>query len=55
MAAWCPFSAPQPVCAMKGKQKFTYNDACFAAKDGAKVVSNKACAMKAAKMGKSKK
>ncbi len=53
--AWCPFTAAQPVCAVKGKQKFTYNDACFAAKDGATVVSNKACAVKAAKKGKSKK
>jgi hypothetical protein len=53
--AWCPFTAAQPVCAVKGKQKFTYNDACFAAKDGAKVVSNKACAVKAAKKGKGKK
>lgn len=55
MTAWCPFTAAQPVCAVKGKQKFTYNDACFAAKDGAKVVSNKACAVKAAKTGKGKK
>ena len=29
--------------------RFTYNDACFATKDGAKVVSNKACPAKAAK------
>jgi hypothetical protein len=47
--AWCPFVQPQPVCAVKGKQKFTYADACFAAKDGAKVVSNKACATKSGK------
>src|ERR1043166_2196030 len=48
-AAWCPFTAPKPVCATKGKMRFTYNDACFATKDGAKVVSNKACPAKAAK------
>jgi hypothetical protein len=51
VTAWCPFTAAQPVCGAKGKLRFTYNDACFAAKDGAKVVSNKACAVKAAKKG----
>ena len=53
--AWCPFTAPQPVCAARGKEKFTYADACFAAKDGAKVVSNGACGTKAAKKGGKKK
>lgn len=32
-----------PVCAVKGGMKFTYSNACFAAKDGAKVVSQGAC------------
>lgn len=52
---WCPFGQEQPVCATKGKQKITYATACFAAKDGAKVISNKACPTKAAKVGKAKK
>ena len=45
----------QPVCGQRGGMKFTYANSCSAEKDGAKVVSNKACAMKAAKKGKSKK
>jgi hypothetical protein len=49
--AWCMFYQ-QPVCAAKGKQKITYANACFAAKDGAKVVSQKACAVKKAKKAK---
>ena len=53
--AWCMFGQEQPVCATKGKQKITYATACFAAKDGATVVSSKACAVKAAKKGKGKK
>jgi hypothetical protein len=45
-----------PVCATKGGLKFTYANACFAAKDGAKVVSQKACpAPKAKKAKKGKK
>jgi hypothetical protein len=32
------------VCGMKGTQKFTYASACFALKDGAKIVSDNACA-----------
>ena len=31
------------VCGMKGTQKFTYANACFAMKDGAKIVSDSAC------------
>jgi hypothetical protein len=46
----CLGSAPGPVCATKGGQKFTYNNACFAAQDGAK--SAKAGACKEAKAGK---
>jgi hypothetical protein len=36
-----------PVCGVKGGLRFTYNNACFAKKDAAKVVSQGAC--KAAK------
>jgi hypothetical protein len=36
-----------PVCGARNGQRFTYNNACFAQKDGAKVVSQGAC--KAAK------
>ena len=44
-----------PVCAVKGGMKFTYANACYAAKDGAKVVSDKACpAKKAVKAGQKK-
>jgi hypothetical protein len=32
-----------PVCGVKGGMKFNYANACFAAKDGAKVVSQGAC------------
>ena len=41
-----------PVCATRGKLKFTYINSCYASKDGAKVVSQKACSVKAAKKGK---
>jgi hypothetical protein len=44
------FTAEKPVCATRGGMKFTYASACIAVKDGAKVVSQKACpAAKAAK------
>jgi hypothetical protein len=50
------FEAEKRVCAVKGGMKFTYINACTAAKDGAKVVSQKACpAPKAAKAKKVKK
>ncbi len=44
------------VCGMKGTQKFTYASACFALKDGAKIVSDSACAgaKKAKKMSMKK-
>jgi hypothetical protein len=46
----------KPVCAVKGGMKFTYSNACFAAKDGAKVVSQGACKPgKATKAGGKKK
>ena len=49
------FEAEKRVCAVKGGMKFTYINACTAAKDGAKVVSQKACpAPKAAKAKKAK-
>ena len=52
--AFCPWEY-KPVCAVKGGMKFTYSNACWAAKDGAKVVSEKACpAPKAAKAHKKK-
>ncbi len=38
-----PGNGDKPVCAIKGGMKYTYADACFAAHDGAKVISNKAC------------
>jgi hypothetical protein len=47
------FEAEKRVCAVKGGMKFTYINACTAAKDGAKVVSQKACPVaKAAKPAK---
>ena len=49
-------TAEKPVCAAKGGMKFTYASACIAVKDGAKVVSGKACpAKKVLKHKKSKK
>jgi hypothetical protein len=46
------FTAEKPVCATKGGLKFTYASACIAVKDGAGVVSDKACPVKAAKTAK---
>ena len=46
------FTAEKPVCATRGGMKFTYASACIAVKDGAKVVSDKACPVKAAKKAK---
>jgi hypothetical protein len=51
----CMFNAGNPVCAVKGGNKFTYKNACYAGNDGAKVVANKACPVKAAKKGGGKK
>lgn len=48
------FHLNKPVCAVKGSMKFTYSNACWAAKDGAKVVSEGACKPKAAKKAKKK-
>src|SRR5262245_11569368 len=44
---------PGAVCATKGDQKFTYNSACWAAKDGAKDAKPGEC--KAAKTASAKK
>jgi hypothetical protein len=49
------FAPEKRVCAVKGGLKFTYINACTAAQDGAKVVSQKACPVKAAKKGGKKK
>jgi hypothetical protein len=52
--ATCWTTPAAPVCGARGKMKFTYINSCYAAKDGAKVVSQNACATKAAKKGKKK-
>ena len=44
-----------PVCGSLKGQKFTYANTCAAEKDGATVVSNKACAVKKAHKAKKKK
>jgi hypothetical protein len=49
------FELYKPVCGAKGGLKFTYANACIAVQDGAKVVSQKACPVKAAKKGGKKK
>jgi hypothetical protein len=55
VSASCMFSAPQAVCASKGKMSFTYRNACWAGNDGAVVKSQKACKpAKAMKHGKKK-
>ena len=47
------FGARAPVCAVKGTSKFTYANACWAAKDGAKSAKAGECKpAKAAKKGK---
>lgn len=49
------FDVQKQVCGERGGMKFTYANACFANKDGAKVISDKACpAQKAVKAGKKK-
>jgi hypothetical protein len=49
--AWC-FQQQTPVCATRGGLKMTYASACFAEKDGAKVVSQGACGAKKVSMKK---
>jgi hypothetical protein len=51
----CMYTPPGPVCGSLKGQKFTYANACSASKDGATVVSQKACSVKAAKKGKKSK
>ena len=50
--AFC-FQVQKPVCASRGGTMMTYASACFAQKDGAKVVREGAC--KPAKMAKASK
>ncbi len=42
----CLHEAPEPVCGSLKGHKFTYANACSAYKDGATIVSKKACAAK---------
>ena len=52
----CLLMPETKVCGTKGGLKFTYANACYASRDGAKVVSQKACpAPKAKKAKKAKK
>ena len=53
--ATCWLTTDKAVCATKGGMKFTYKNSCYAAKDGAKVVADKACPAKAAKKAGGKK
>jgi len=39
---WC-MSEPAPVCGVRGGQRFTYTNACYAGNDGATVVGKGAC------------
>jgi hypothetical protein len=50
---WCQFYE-QPVCAVKGGNKVTYANSCFAGNDGAAGISQKACAVKKAHAKKKK-
>ena len=45
---------PAPVCATKGDKNFTYHNACWAAKDGAKAAKPGACKEAKAAGGKKK-
>ena len=51
----CMWQQASPVCGSLKGQKFTYANSCAAYKDGASVVSNKACPVKKAKAHKAKK
>ncbi len=48
---WC-FNEVKPVCGELRGHKFTYANTCSAYKDGAKVVSSKACSVKKAHKAK---
>jgi hypothetical protein len=53
---WCTLQTRAPVCAARGKQTFTYANACFAHFDGAKGAKAGACKeKKVAKKGGGKK
>ncbi len=51
----CQLAPPQTVCGVKGGMKFTYANACYAERDGAKVASAGACSATAVKKGGKKK
>jgi hypothetical protein len=53
-SAFC-YQPHKAVCGEKGGQKFTYVNACYAQKDGAKVTSDAACPVKQATKGKTAK
>lgn len=48
----CLYQASAPVCGSLRGHKFTYANSCAAWKDGATIVSQKACPVKKAKAGK---
>lgn len=48
----CQLAPDKAVCGERGGMKLTYKNACYAARDGAKVVSDGACAAKPAKKAK---
>jgi hypothetical protein len=52
--AFC-YQPHKAVCGEKGGQKFTYVNACYAQKDGAKVMADGACPAKKAMKGKTAK
>jgi len=51
----CQLMPDKQVCGSRGGLSFSYKNACYAQRDGAKVVADKACATKAAKAGGKKK
>ena len=51
-APTCWFTLTKNVCGDKGGMRFTYNNACYAMKDGAKVTSQGACKTGHMKMAK---
>ena len=51
----CFVTAPGPVCATKGGQKFNYFNSCYAAKDGATSAKAGECKVAKAKKGGGKK
>jgi len=53
-AVTCWFTLTKNVCGEKSGMKFTYNNACYAMKDGAKVASQGACKASHMKMAAKK-